>query len=77
MIARVEMNGKKVLAVTLPEGGSMSDVRKLRSALMDVMETCLSSDESKDNTASISLWFLLRMIHELEDCIEKDDGMAD
>lgn len=79
MITKIEMDGKKVLAISIPSVTNMGDVRELRAALMDMVETCVASDESKDNTPCMAIYFVMQMIRELTSDIEKGghDGSSD
>lgn len=65
MVKNVTIDGKKTLAITNVVGSS-SDVIELRKALFEVLENLLSSDEAKDNTSSLSLWYLTQLIQAIE-----------
>ena len=63
------------LAIVLRHVDFISDVEALRDSLLDVMSTCLSSDENKNNTDSFSLWSLNTLIGELaRDCQQAEKG---
>lgn len=64
MIKYVDVNGHTKPAIVVNCIDDISQVRELRKALIDVMETCLSSDQTKEYTSSTSLWYLTRLIDE-------------
>lgn len=71
MIYEVMNNDCKKLAVSFPLLDSMSGVRDLRNALSEVLDSCLSSDETKNNTPSMALWTVLQLVRELSTDIEE------
>ena len=71
MIQMVTCGGRTMPAVTLSHVTSMDGVRELRDALNEVLETCLSSEENKDNTKAVSLWFLQQTITDLTQALEE------
>ena len=74
MITKIEQNGHKTLAISVPSVTTMGDVRELRDALSDMLESCLASDDGKENTPSMAIYFVLQMIRELTNDIEKGGG---
>ena len=73
MVTMIEQCGRKVPAVVFSHVGDLNGVRDLRDALNEVLETCLSSEENKDNTKAMSLWFLQQVITDLTKAVEKSD----
>lgn len=49
----------------------LSDIIEMQSAIAELLEGCLSSDETKDRTSSFSLWFAFQLITELSDDIQQ------
>lgn len=64
MIKYIEINGIQRPAIVMDQLVVPGDVRDLRKALVDCLETCLSSETTKDFTKSTSLWYLVRLIDE-------------
>lgn len=62
MIIPVTINGRKSLAIALEGPLDSSFLPEIRKSLVEVLTSCLSSDETKDVTSSTSLWFLLQLI---------------
>lgn len=62
MIIPVTINGRKTLAIALEGPLDSSFLPEIRKSLVEVLTSCLSSDETKDVTSSTSLWFLLQLI---------------
>lgn len=61
MIKTLNIDGKRTLAITVESLSNFSS-QELHDALMEVLETCLSSDEAKNLTSSLSLYILLQLI---------------
>lgn len=75
MIIPVNCKGKMYLALAIPGITMRSDVKELRNALLDLLDGCLADDDTKDNTPSLSMWLVLRMIVELnKDLEDKERG---
>ncbi|MBR1557453.1 MAG: hypothetical protein IJ647_06810 [Prevotella sp.] len=64
MIKPVVVDGRTKLVIVVDCIETNDDVRELRNALIDVMETCVADERSKDITKSMSLWYTLRLIDE-------------
>ncbi len=64
MIAYVKHNNVVYPAIVMECIETPDDVRTLRKALVDIMETCVSNEDTKDITSSTSLWYLTRLIDE-------------
>ena len=66
MIKTLNIDGKKSVAIIANEVNSPEGVRELRKALFEVLENSVSSDEVKNITPSLSLWYLIQLIRALE-----------
>lgn len=62
MIIPVTINGKQTLAIALEGPLDSRFLPEIRKSLVEVLTSCISSDEIKDVTSSTSLWFLLQLI---------------
>ena len=62
MVQQITVDGHKQLAITMKGLNNLSDLVQMQSALTEVLDTCLSSDEAKQGTSSFALWFLLQLI---------------
>ena len=70
MIVPVTTNGRPCLALAISRINTRADVKALRDALRDVIDSCLISEETKEVTESKSLHILLNMIVELNKDLE-------
>ena len=70
MVTPVTINKTPYLALALPQIHSREDVKALRDALLDIIDACLYSEETKEVTESKSLHILLNMIMELNKDLE-------
>lgn len=75
MIVPVTINGKKTLAIALEGPLDSRFLPEIRKSLVEVLTSCLSSDETKDVTSSTSLWFLLQLIEAITPD-NKEGGVA-
>lgn len=66
MIRKVTVDGKERLAIIAREISSRNEVTELRKALFEVLESCISSDEVKNIISSLSLWYVVQLIQDLE-----------
>lgn len=64
MIKRIKLDGVTRIAIFMDELIVPGDVRELRSALLDCLETCLASEKSKRFTKAESLRYMVRLIDE-------------
>ena len=71
MVQQITVDGHKQLAVTMKGLNNLSDIIEMQSAIAELLETCLSTDETKDRTSSFSLWFALQFITELSADIQE------
>ena len=62
MIIPVTIDGQQMLAIALEGPLDGSFLPELRKSLVEVLTSCISSDETKDVTSSTSLWFLIQLI---------------
>ena len=75
MLVPVNVSGRMYLALAIPRLNNRSDVKLLRNALLEVIDTTVSDEELKDVTSSRSLHAILNVIHELtKDLEEKEKG---
>lgn len=64
MIKPVLVGGRTKLAIVVDCIETSENLRDLREALIDVMETCVAEERAKDITKATSLWYILRLIDE-------------
>lgn len=75
MLVPVNVSGRMYLALDIPRINNRADVKLLRNALLEVIDTTISDEELKDVTSSRSLHAILNVIHELtKDLEEKEKG---
>lgn len=75
MIRFLEVEGKQVPAIIVNVVYGVEEVRELRKALVEIMETCLSDDKTKQFVSALSLWYLTRLIDETTiECPEEKGG---
>lgn len=75
MLVPVNIGGQMRLALAIPRINNRSDVKILRNALLEVLDTTVSDEELKDVTSSRSLHAILNVIHELtKDLEDKEKG---
>lgn len=75
MLVPVNIGGQMRLALAIPRINNRSDVKILRNALLEVIDTTVSDEELKDVTSSRSLHAILNVIHELtKDLEDKEKG---
>ena len=53
---------RKTIGIVVTEIFNESAVKELRNALLDVLASCVSSEETKECTSSMSLWLLIKLI---------------
>lgn len=70
MIVPVSVGGHSYLALAIPTMHSRADFKLLRNAMLDVIETCLISEENKECTDSSSFVTLLEIVNELNKDLE-------
>lgn len=71
MVQQIQVEGRQQLAVTMKGLNNLSDIIEMQSAIAELLETCLSSDEAKDRTSSFALWFGLQLVTELSADIQE------
>ena len=75
MLVPVNVSGRMYLALAIPRINNRADVKLLRNALLEVIDTTVSDEELKDVTSSRSLHAILNVIHELtKDLEDKEKG---
>jgi len=75
MLIPVVEKGHSCLALAIPGINMRADVKHLRNALLDVIETCLISEDAKECTESRSFAPLFLIINELNrDLEDKEKG---
>lgn len=70
MLTPVTIKGRPCLALAISRINSREDVKAFRDALLEVVDSCLCQEETKDVTSSRSLHILLNMIVELNKDLE-------
>ena len=70
MLTPVTIKGRQCLALAISRINTREDVKALRDAMLDVIDSCLCNEETKDVTESKSLHILLNMIVELNKDLE-------
>lgn len=77
MIKFMEVEGQQKPAIIVNAVSGIGDVRELRKALVEIMETCLSDDKTKQFVSALSLWYLTRLIDETTiECPEEKGGQV-
>jgi len=71
MVQQIQVEGRQQLAVTMKGLNNLSDIIEMQSAIAELLEGCLSSDETKDRTSSFALWFGLQLVTELSADIQQ------
>ena len=75
MLVPVNVHGHSCLALAIPRINCRADVKILRNALLELLDTCISDEELKDVTSSRSLHTVLNMVFELtKDLEDKEKG---
>ena len=70
MTGIVLMGNKSRMAIAVPQINSRDMVRRLRDALVDVVTTCIATEDNKDGTDSDSLLLVMYVINELNKDVE-------
>lgn len=70
MITPVTVKGRPYLALGLPHINSHEDFKDLRDSLLEVIDLCLSDEESKEVISGYSMHILLRTVVELNKDLE-------
>lgn len=73
MIIPVTIDGQQMLAIALEGPLDGSFLPELRKSLVEVLTSCISSDETKDGTSSTALWFLIQLIEAITPDGQEDD----
>lgn len=66
MVTEVIIEGIKQKAITDDWFCDCEGIMKLRNSLEDVLEQCISTQETKDNVRAESLFYMLRIIKALD-----------
>ena len=75
MLVPVNVGGKMRLALAIPTINTHADVKRLRNALIELLDNCLSDEELKDVTSSLSLHAIMSTVVELtKDLEDKERG---
>ena len=69
MITKVKIEGIEQLAIVGDWFQGDEGIERLQMALSDVLEQCITNEESKNNVKADSLFYLMRLIEALK---EKD-----
>lgn len=70
MTGIVLMGNKSRMAIAIPQISTRDMVRRLRDALVDVVTTCIATEDNKDGTDSDSLLLVMYVINELNKDVE-------
>ena len=77
MIKYVDVDGKQKPAIVMDCIDDIQAIREFRKGMVDVLTTCVSSDQTKDFTSSTSLWYLINLIDETTiECSNEKGGKA-
>lgn len=77
MIKYVDVDGKQKPAIVMDCIDDIREIREFRKGMVDVLTTCVSSDQAKDFTSSTSLWYLIHLIDETTiECSNEKGGKA-
>lgn len=75
MLVPVNLKGHSYLALAIPCINTRADVKLLRNALIEMVDACISDEEVKDCTASLTLHSVLNVVVELtKDLEDKEKG---
>lgn len=75
MVKYVKVDGVTKPAIVMDCVDDIQAIREFRKCMVDVLTTCLSSDQAKDFTSSTSLWYLVHLIDETTiECPNKKGG---
>ena len=72
MITTAFIDGVPRLAIAVPEICNRERLWELREGLLDLMETCLATEDAKEATDSVSIFIVLRFIRELINDLSDD-----
>ncbi len=77
MLVPVNIDGHMCLALAIPGINNNADVKLLRNALLEMVDTCISDEELKDVTDSRTLHSVLNVVYHLTRDLEgKEKGDA-
>lgn len=65
MITIANIGNVPRMVIAIPQINSRDMVHQLRDALLDVVTTCIATEDNKEATDSSSLLLVLYVIHEL------------
>lgn len=75
MLVPVNIGGKVLMAIAIPRINNRADVKLLRNALLELIDSTISDEELKDVTSSRSLHSVLNVVCELtKDLEDKEKG---
>lgn len=75
MLVPVNIKGHCCLALAIPRINTRADVKRLRNALIEMVDVCVSDEEIKECTTSLSLHSVLNVVVELnKDLEDKEKG---
>lgn len=67
MIAKVKIEGVEQMAIVGDWFNDEKGLERLKTALSDVLEVCITREESKNQVQADSLFYVLRLIEALEE----------
>ena len=65
MIKTVIIDGEEIPAIIVKGVTNHCDISALHDALFEILENCFLSDQIKDNTSSLSLWYFTQLLESL------------
>ena len=75
MLVPVTQKGFSCLALAIPRINNRADVKRLRNALLEMLDCCISDEEVKECISGLSMHFVLNVITELtKDLEDKERG---
>ena len=71
MVVKTEIKGVEQIAIVGDWFQGNEGIERLQMALSDVLEQCITNEESKNNVKADSLFYLMRLIEALKekDCV--------
>ena len=75
MLVPINLKGHSCLSLAIPGINNRADVKVLRNALLELVDSTISDEELKDVTSSRSLHSVLNVVFELtKDLEDKERG---
>lgn len=71
MITIASINNVPRMAIAIPQINSRDMVQRLRDALLDVITTCIATEDNKEATDSKSLLLVMYVVNELNKDVDE------